>query len=711
MAAQIADGLLAIPAFVPVMVCPGYVAAWFTDLHGFRKRSVVERIFWSLPLSLAITPIASVLIGKAFSLNVVVALLAACTVVCAGVVWAEGRALRRAGEKWRIGFRPLGGVALAAALAWIAVVVLSLVDLEWGHKLYMNVAMLDECFRINWTESVLRTGVPPANPIYWFHHTATMRNYYFWYVLCAAVARMTHLPVRAVLMASSVWAGFSLAALSGLYLKYFLEVGSRLRPQSLRIVLLLAVSGLDICYILWEFIYLHIAPQGEIDLWSKNPIFSWLNNLLWTPHHVASLICCMFAFLIAWIFGRRGSDRITSIILVAMALASAFGLSVYVAFAFFLAAVAWGSWQVFIEHTTQPTLLLAVGGGGSLLFLLPYLWELIHDAGGIHGGSLFSFAIREMISPDGFAASSLIQYMSGGHQQLARNLAKLILLLPGYAIEFGFFLLALLIYVVPAYRDRRPLSPSQKSLVFWVVAMLPVISLIRSGVLVSNDFGWRAALIPQFFFLIAGSEVLLSWRMGANDHAALSECDGLPTHTPHWLRSIAAITLIIGMFTTMIEGLMLRFVAPIGDSELTQSSNLEVRNFFHKAYISHFGYEQLHKVIPINAVVQFNPKDSKPFWIASDLLNVDHQVAITSDKPWCGAELGGDPSGCAVMAPAIDSLYRGASASEARSVCRRFGIQYLVVRVYDDAWRDKAGWVWTLKPVVSDSEFRALDCE
>jgi hypothetical protein len=93
-----------------------------------------------------------------------------------------------------------------------------------------------------------------------------------------------------------------------------------------------------------------------------------------------------------------------------------------------------------------------------------------------------------------------------------------------------------------------------------------------------------------------------------------------------------------------------------------------------------------------------------------DLFGIDHQTAITSDQPWCGSELGGDPGGCSVMASAIDSLFKGATAEQARATCNQYGIGYLVANVYDSAWNDRDGWVWTLKPVVFDEEFRALDC-
>jgi hypothetical protein len=63
------------------------------------------------------------------------------------------------------------------------------------------------------------------------------------------------------------------------------------------------------------------------------------------------------------------------------------------------------------------------------------------------------------------------------------------------------------------------------------------------------------------------------------------------------------------------------------------------------------------------------------------------------------------------MAAAIDSLFQGASAEQARAICHEYSIQYLIARVYDPAWKDRNSWVWTLDPVVSDDEFRVLSCK
>jgi hypothetical protein len=709
---QIANSLLAIPAFLPEMVCTGYMAAWLTNLHSFRQRSLVERIFWSVPLSLAISTIASVLIGKFLSLGVVVAFFLASSALWVATLGWEWLQLRRSGKKWNIGWRPLGGTALTLAIIWIAVVVLSLVDFQSGHKLFMNVATLEQSYRVSWTESILHTGIPPANPLYWYKHPATMRNYYFWYVDCAAVAQMTHLPVRAVFIASSVWAGFILAALNGLYLKHFLTAGVRLREQFLRSIFLLMVTGLDICVILWNLFYLHLPPPFNLEAWSKDPVISWFDTLLWSPNHIASLVCCMLAFLLAWMAGNDGEHgRSASVALIAVALASAFGLSIYVAFAFFLVMLTWALWQIAIERTPRPALLLAAGGAGAAVLVSPFLWEMTHASSKVQGGSVFGFAVRQMIPPDGLLALRPFQHLATGHPLAALNLANLVLLTPGYAIELGFYLAVFLIYMVPALRARTRLTRAQRSLVFIAAATIPFMSLIRSWVLTLNDFGFRSALLLQFPLLLLASEVITGWSLADRQRSASADSTGLPRNTPQWFRSIAALALVIGILSTSCQALMFRFISPL--VEVVQKRAVHdpgAGNISHNAFISSIGYAQLDASIPRDAMVQFNPNHPNTFWTAADLLGVDHQTAISYDQPWCGSELGGDPSGCAAVAAAIDSLFNGATAEQARTTCRQYGIQYLIARIYDPAWKDKSGWVWTLRPVVSDEEFRALDC-
>ena len=295
--AQAAESLAALPAFVPATVCTGYVAAWLTNLHDFRRRSIPERLCWSVVLSLAISTIASVLIGKAFSLNAVVAFFMAAALLCAAIACIELRRFRKSGTRWQIGWHPLGNQALALGLLWIALVILSLIDLQSNHQLFMSLTIFDHASRVNWTESILRTGVPPANPLYFYGGPANMRYYYFWNVICAAVARMSHLLVRTVYLASCVWGGFIVAAIIGLYLKYFLFVGDRLRRQFLFTLSLIAVSGFNSVIRFWALFFRHGGLPGPPQVWPIEQFASWYDSFLFVPPPIARMVCCMFAFL------------------------------------------------------------------------------------------------------------------------------------------------------------------------------------------------------------------------------------------------------------------------------------------------------------------------------------------------------------------------------------------------------------------------------
>jgi hypothetical protein len=593
------------------------------------------------------------------------------------------------------------------AAAWIGVTILSLVDFQRGHQLYTSLFTYDHCYRVNWIESIVRTGVPPANPLYFYKHTVAMRNYYFWYVLCAVVAQFSHLPARAVLNSSCVWSGFALASLVGLYLKHFLAVGVRLRRQFVLAILLMTITGLDIFANIWEIFYLHLPVHGDLELWSYGPIYSWYASLLWVPHHVASMVCCMFAFLLAYRLGREGKrQRVVGIILISTALASAFGLSIFVAFGFFLLMLAWGLWQIAIERTAHAAILMAAGGVGAAILLIPYLSELTQSSSNMQGGKMFGFALREMIPPEGLIATPLLRHLALGYPLTARTLADMVLLPPGYAIELGFYFAVFLICMIPAWRGRTPLTQAQRTLVFISAAIFPIISFIRSWILESNDFGTRVPAFLQFALLLLASELIFAWRNPAGG----PERTEPSYNAPRWLRSAAYFAIGVGVVSNAFQVLDLRFVIPISEGNLHSSQDPSVGNYSHKAYISAVGYAKLDTAIPRNALVQFNPNHTNKLGIITDVMGVNHQIALNANTEGCGSELGGDPSACPAMSAAIDALFKDATADQARATCHQFAIQYLVARAFDRVWQNKQSWVWTLAPVVSDPEFRALDC-
>ena len=681
-------------------VFPGYVAAWFTNLHGFRQRTLVERIFWSIPISIAISTIAAVLLGRLISFTALAVLFSLCGVAFLGCLVSEGVHLRRSNAKWSFGFRPLGGIGLTLVIAWCVFSTLSIIDIQRGQQLFLSLTFFDLGTRANWADSVLRTGLPPHNPFYFFEHTANLRYYYFWLVDCALIARITQFPMRVIMTASGIWSGFSLAALIGLYLKHFLQAGSRLRKQFLVSMGLLAIAGPYIVVDAWDILLLHKSPPG-IEVWPEGQLTSWISNFFYYPHHVASLVCCMFAFLLALMAtDLRGTQRLPTLAIIAVSFASAFGLSIYVAFAFFLIMLAWGIWQLVVERGPKPVLYLAAGGVLAAILLLPYLRELNQGSSKLHGGHVFGLAIRETISPKGLLALPAFRDFAATHPTAALGFARLILMVPGYAFEMGLYFFALLAYLVPRWRNRKPLNFPERTLLFLTLATFPFISFIRSEVLNINDFGIHGGMFIEFCLLLLASGFALGLNRRKQPDTATASAQEF-TQTPLWLRSGFKLFLFFGALSSVYIAVILR----VGILALPDVATLS-----HKAYISALGYAKLDSAIPRDAVVQFDPASPNTFWTNVDLANINRQAAIVSDTLWCGSELGGDPSGCPAMLAAIPPLFLHATAGSARTVCRAYHIDYLVADIYDPVWNDKSSWVWALHPVVSDPEFRALDC-
>ncbi len=232
------------------------------------RRPLGERIVWSVPLSFGFTTMVAVMVGKYGSLGLACWVLAGMGVVAAAMIGVE--VLR--GGRLRVGW---AGVVVGVVFALF--VVGELVDIGFGHKLYMSVTVYDNALRTAFVEAVVRTGVPPGNPLYWtvsetgVGHAAPMRYYYFWYVVCGLVVKIVGVSARQAMIASCVWAGFGLAAVIGLYCRYFLRPANSLAAARRRIwitVGLLAVTGLDIIPVIVA--YLQGQPTDpDMEWWSS----------------------------------------------------------------------------------------------------------------------------------------------------------------------------------------------------------------------------------------------------------------------------------------------------------------------------------------------------------------------------------------------------------------------------------------------------------
>jgi hypothetical protein len=592
--------------------------------------------------------------------------------------------------------------------AWVSFVVLSLVDLQVGKKLYFSVVLFDQSYRVAFTDAVARTGVPPANPLYFAPdgagHAGAMRYYYFWYVICATVMRIAGVTARQAFVASSVWAGVGLVATIALYMRYFFGVVRGVRRQTAVAVGLLLVTGADLVPAMGS-LFSQRAVNGEMEWWSQDQISSWMDSLLWVPHHVAALVGCLLSFLLLW-RTREALDarrRWMAVAFAGVAFASAFGLSVYVAFGFAVMMLAWAVREVLRAREFGLCGRILVAGCVGALVLAPFLHELSAGRGsGAASAHVLSLSVRRMIDPGLVTGLPVFAAWHAAHPVLLDQAMRLVLLLPGLALELGFY--GAVLWVVLRGRREEPAATAM----YLAVCGLAMVLFVRSSVISNNDFGYRAALLPQFFLLLVGAGVVGSWWFGGEDVGAVA--------TKARGRVLVGL-MVLGVAGTVYQAVMLRVFLPIeaarpgsGFAALPGEA-FEVRTAF----------AEMDRVAPKSAVVQFHAVDLDgdrhgdvvpPYQFSSRALVMDSGRQVLNAEPECATEFGGDAGDCAVIQAATRQLY-GAPAPSAEwavGYCARFGVGYLVASHLDPAWKERSGWTWSLPVVAAEPGFRILRC-
>lgn len=714
--------LRSVVAFVAVLLAPGYCLAWACDLLGFRGRAAGERLAWGVALSFGGMTIVSILLGKYGSLTAVCWLAGICAVGFVGIVMYE--ALRRPGG---FGFSGrTGWVVAGIAAAWVVFIVGELVDIGVGSRLYFSVTVFDHSLRTAFVDAVLRTGVPPANPLYWPGHAAPMRYYYFWYVLVATAAKLAGATARQAMIASAAWVGLGLAATLELYCKNFLGSRTGIRRPRLVIALgLLTVTGLDILPVI-AMALAKMPTDGDMEWWSADQVSSWLDSVLWVPHHVAGLVCCLLGFLLVWLSKEVGGwQRWVCGVIAGLSFASAFGLSTWVTLAFALVMMAWMLWALLWERDSRwRVATLLVAGVVAAVALMPYLAELRGEASGRvnqapgasgsaaqdSGGSvaqsashLLQFGVRHVIPAESVQGVGWIDCLAKTYPTLEGVGAGLVLLLPGYFVELGFYGFVLGAAVC-AMRKRR-LDEAGRAAVVLAVAGLAVSTFLRSSIVENNDFGMRSILIAQFFMLL----LAILWWEGGLARAGESEVVAKKGK----LRTAMVVMAWIGMAGTVYQTVMLRVYLP-AEERLGQKG---LSGLAERAMAWRRGFDAMDARVGRNAVVQYNTTQPGEFFYLSEVMHVGRQVA--SGQPGCGVAFGGEAIACKAVEDGVARLFaREASltqsgvlsAAEARDECKRLGIDDLVSTRWDAVWNNSKGWVWTLPVVVDTNEVRVVDC-
>jgi hypothetical protein len=692
-----------IPVFAIFLFAPGYVLGWATNLLRFRDSSINRQLLLSLPFSIVISTILADIAGRYLPAPVILWIFIA--LATAATIYGVRCWMQRPKES-PLALHRAAKIALLLAGLWALAVIASLVDLQIGAKLYVSTALWDHAVRIAFLNSAMRSGAPPRNPFSYLGHAPVARYYYYWFVLCSYPTRLTHLSARYALYGSSVWVGFSLAALIPIYLTDFFGITENIRRKAVIGICLLAVTGLDVIPNVYEYLRAKIIYE-DLDWWNSVQVTSWQDAIMWVPHHVAALVACFTGFLVLWSVRNSGerkcstrTARAMAGIFAALAFAAAAGLSVYVTFTFALFLLCWGA--RFLYKRAFPDFFLYFGTACLTIVLsLPYLHDLLppvaastvpHPAAGAAGGFI-AFGLRTL--PSFLSTPYFLRIRGFSHPKLLAPFGVIAV----YVLEFGVFVIFGWERLRKDFRSTS--KPGEAEIASWYlvgIAMF-VITFVRSSVISNNDLAYRSAMITQFILLLWGADYLDSWMFAKkwNLRRVMT------------VKNMAIIcTLILGFVGTICSLAILRTYTMLDDAGVIaqpakwfpQPPNigadlLEIRQAF----------EGLDRLLPNQSIVQYNPMraDYLP------LLQYDKFQAVDA-FPDCGTEFGGDVSQCAPVQDAISNLFNKPGNYNIHELCSRLSIDVLVARRSDPAWRDRTSWVWSNPPVIENSYIRAFRC-
>ena len=680
-----------LPLFILI---PGYTISWLCDLFEFRRRSGPFRLALSIPVSIAICPIVTYLLGRFGTMDAVWAFYWASALGFAAIQLVT----LRSGARLGFGFSKELRIFGAIIAAWLVVSLVSLIDFQSGDRLYYPTSALDLSVRTAFVHSISTTGIPPQNPFFQPAQPVSLRYHYFWLMMCSLVERAGNHGVtpRQSLVAGTFWCGVGLMALVALYLRLFSPGDpSRFRRRALTATLLLSITGLDILPTLFLLILYAKGALGfvlpSVEWWNEH-VDWFVYTALWAPHALASLIAGLAGFLLLWKApDARGSGGMLRYSLLAgVAMASCVGASIYVSFVFAAFLAVWTAITIW-KRWRRETVGLVVAGAAGAALALPYLLALRGPAAAGFGNSPIEFTVRT------FSFADLIPRFHGMSESLRLLVINLPLVPVNYLMELGLFFVVGTIQWRKFRRRGTPLSREELACTAMIATSILICTFLRSSVVGRNDLGWRGFLLAQF--------VLLLWAVDI-----VSE-----RNTPGFLtarqRRMALGFLILGGVGTVYDLTLTRIYPMLADRGTLPPLDWMSpdRQFGKRTFAMREAYQWAQTMTPETATIQFNPKvvfQETPAMLYSDR----RTVAVDTE---CGTALGGDPRLCAPIVSRIEQIYPVAGQPPApglRDVCMNLPIDLIVVKDTDPVWNDPSSWVWTRKPVFANAYVRLFSC-
>jgi len=676
------------------LLVPGYTVAWLCDLFEFRRRSGPFRLALSVPLSIGICPIVTYLLGRFGTMDAVWAFYWAAALGFAAIQVVS----LRSGGRLGFGFGKEMRIFGAIMAAWLVISLGSLIDLQFGNRLYYPTNALDNSLRTAFVNSIATTGIPPQNPFFHPAQPVSLRYHYFWLMMCSLVEKAGNHGVtpRQALVAGTFWCGVGLMALVALYLRLFSPGDpARFRRRVLIAVLLLSITGLDILPTLYLLV-LHakgalpfVLPSVE---WWNEHVDWFVYTALWAPHALSSLIAGLTGFLLLWKApDARGAGGMLRYSLPAgFALASCVGASIYVAFVLGAFLVVWTG-ITFWKGWRRETAGLVVAGILCTALALPYLLGLRGPAAAGFRGSSIEFTVRA------FSFAALVPRFAGMSESVRLLVVNGPLIPVNYLMELGLFFLVGTIQWRKFRRRGGPLSRQELACTTMIATSILICTFLRSSVIGSNDLGWRGFLLAQFMLLLWAVDIV-------------SE-----RNTPGFLTArqmrMAMAFLILGGVGTVYDLTLTRLYPILADRGTLPPLDWMSpdRQFGERTFAMRSAYEWIQGMTPDTAIVQSNPR--VVFQDTPALLYADRRTVAADTQ--CGTRAGGDPSLCGPIVSRIEEIYPALGQPTGlglRDVCLNLPIDLIVVKDTDPVWKDPASWVWSRKPVFASRYVRLFSC-
>jgi len=693
--AQIFASLLLYP---PFLLIPGYLTGWYTKVLSFRARTLPVQVLLGVALSMAVCPIATYLAARFGGFGAVWVLYGGIWIGFLVHIVARWRraSWEAARNQWDKNFT----YGFLFVLGWIVVGIGSLIDIQYAGNLF-HPHISDYIFRIPVADALFRTGVPPATPFFFPGHPVPLFYYYLWLQECALVKMIAApvLDVRSAVLAGTIWAGIALVAITALYPRLLDGNANRLRRRSLIAVLLLLVTGLDLVPIFGEFVAFLLTGEGRFyqgEIWNWDQVSSWINSLLWVPHHVAALVACLSGFMVLRSAGRsaRRTEKIWSVVLAACAFASACGMSVWVTLVAAASLAVYAAIVLARRSFAEFRTLLAVGLL-SMALAAPFLVDL-------QRANLFPEVTPIAFSIRTFRPATLLLNLLDIRAPWVYSLVYLLVLPLNYFLELGFFFFVGVVHLRRLAKPGFPLSQDERFHLVLLLTSLLICTFFRSAI-INNDLGWRGFMLAQF--------VLLLW--------SVDEIDGFcekaaATKEPFisWLREerylYPTLMIILGVLATAHNVVGLRMVPIIARHDPYDHGGSK------RSLVSRQVYGWLDRNTPLSAVFQFNPDQmyrTDRYTLYPDNTTTAHSFAIYGHRQVVASEqatyFGVSKTTYFSTLSQLEPIFmQPSSVDTVDAICKRFAIDYLIITHRDPVWHQPNSWVYRREPLIANEFLR-----